>query len=199
VLRSLTLASMAQAGLWGVFGATWFLFAIEDLGLEPAIIGVIAAVGGVSSLVGALVTTRVGRRFGIGRLAVGAMLLSAVDNLLIPLAPAGAPSIAIAFLIGQQLIADSAVTAYDITEVSVRQSIVADRQLGRVDATVRVGLLLAQLVATLGAGALALVIGLRATSFLAPLGGLLAAAVIWFSPVRHLKSVEAVEQPGVGG
>jgi hypothetical protein len=94
------------------------------------------------------------------------MLLSAVGNLLIPLAPAGAPSIAIAFLIGQQLIADSAVTAYDITEVSVRQSIVADRQLGRVDATVRVGLLLAQLVATLGAGALALVIGLRATSFL---------------------------------
>jgi hypothetical protein len=81
----------------------------------------------------------------------------------------------------------------------VRQSIVADRQLGRVDATVRVGLLLAQLVATLGAGALALVIGLRATSFLAPLGGLLAAAVIWFSPVRHLKSAEAVEQPGVGG
>ena len=192
VLRSLTLASMAQAALWGIFGATWFLFAIEELGLEPAAIGVIAAVGGVSSLMGALVTTGISRRAGIGRLAIAAMLLSALGNLLIPLAPAGAPVIAIACLLGQQLITDSAITAYDITEVSVRQSIVEDRQLGRVDATVRVGLLLAQLLATLGAGALALVIGLRATSFLAPLGGLLAAAFIWFSPVRHLKTIEPV-------
>ena len=29
-------------------------------------------------------------------------------------------------------------------------------------------------------------IGLRATAWLAPLGGLVGAAILWFSPVRHL-------------
>ncbi len=45
--------------------------------------------------------------------------------------------------------------------------------------------------ATLAAGALALAIGLRATSLVAPLGGLLAAAIIWYSPVRDMKTLES--------
>ncbi len=69
-----------------------------------------------------------------------------------------------------------------------------DRQLGRVNATVHVATLLAQLVCTLGAGALALYIGLRETTFIAPLGGVLAAIFLWASPVRRMKSIE----PGPG-
>jgi hypothetical protein len=45
----------------------------------------------------------------------------------------------------------------------------------------------AQLVATLGAGLLAEVVGLRAVAAIAPLGGLAGALVIWFSPVRSLR------------
>ena len=51
----------------------------------------------------------------------------------------------------------------------------------------------AQLVATVGAGLLAEVIGLRATSFLAPLGGLLAAAILYWSPVRTLRDLSAYD------
>ena len=43
-----------------------------------------------------------------------------------------------------------------------------------------------QLAATLGAGMLAEVIGLRLTIALAPIGGLLGAAILWNSPVRRL-------------
>jgi hypothetical protein len=89
----------------------------------------------------------------------------------------------------QQLVADSAVTVYDITEVSVRQGVVHDRALGRVTSTFQVASGLAQLTATLAAGVLAEIIGLRATSWLAPIGGLLAAAVLWASPVRTLISL----------
>jgi MFS family permease len=199
LLRPTAIASAALAGLWGVFGATWYLFALQDLGLDPAAIGLIASAGGLSSLIGALVAPRVTRRFGIGRLVVVTMLVAALGNLFIPLAPSGAPLLAICFLLGQQLVADGAVTVYDITEVSIRQSVVQDRQLGRVNATVRVAMLLAQLVCTLGAGGLALVIGLRATSFLAPLGGLLAAAVLWASPVRRLTNLESAGSPGGAG
>jgi MFS family permease len=186
VLRSFAGAQMALAALWGVFGATWLLFAIDELELGPAAVGVIAGLGGLGSLMGALVAERATRRWGIGRVAIGAMLLAAFGNLLIPLAPAGAPFIAALFLVGQQLIGDSSVTVYDVTETSVRQTMVRDRELGRVASTFRVGAGLAQLVATVGAGVLAEAIGLRATAFLAPIGGLIGAAILFASPVRRL-------------
>jgi MFS family permease len=121
------------------------------------------------------------------------MLLAALGNAFIPLAPSGLPFIAIGCLVMQQLVADSAVTVYDITEVSVRQTLVHDRALGRVASTFTVAAMVAQLVATLLAGVLAEVIGLRATSWLAPIGGLVGAAILWFSPVRRLVTLpEAV-------
>ena len=186
ILRTLVAAQMALAALWGIFGATFFLFVLDDLHLSPAVVGVVAGVGGASSFIGAVVASRTTARWGIGPVAIGAMLLSAVGNAFIPLAPAGLPLVAVACLVLQQLIADSAVTVYDITEVSVRQTLVHDRALGRVTSTFKVAAMLSQLVATIGAGVLAEVIGLRATAWLAPVGGLVAAAILWFSPVRHL-------------
>ncbi|HEX6867166.1 MAG TPA: MFS transporter [Candidatus Limnocylindrales bacterium] len=186
VLRAFVGAQMALAALWGIFGATFFLFVLDDLGLSPAVLGLVAGVGGASSFIGAVVASRTTARWGIGPVAIGAMVLSAVGNAFIPLAPAGLPLVAVACLVLQQLIADSAVTVYDITEVSVRQTLVHDRALGRVTSTFKVAAMLAQLVATIAAGVLAEVIGLRATAWLAPIGGLVAAAILWFSPVRHL-------------
>jgi len=186
VLRAFVGAQMSLAALWGIFGATWFLFVLEDLGLSPAVLGVVAGVGGASSFIGAVVATRTTARWGVGPVAIGAMLLAALGNAFIPLAPSGLPLVAVACLAMQQLVADSAVTVYDITEVSVRQTLVHDRALGRVASTFKVAAMLAQLFATLAAGILAEVVGLRATSWLAPLGGLLGAAILWFSPVRHL-------------
>jgi MFS family permease len=194
ILRSLTLATMAMAGVWGIFGATWYLFALEDLGLDPAVIGLIAAAGGFSSLIGALAVARLNRRLGIGPMSIGALAVATFGFTLIPLAPSGAPLLAICFLVGQQLVADSALTAYDITETSVRQAIVEDRQLGRVNATVRVASLLAQLVLTLGGGLLAVAIGLRAASFVAPIGGVLAVAFLWYSPMRRLRSLPSAAE-----
>jgi MFS family permease len=194
VLRAFATASMLLAAMWGIFGATFFLFALEDLDLGPALVGGIAAIGGISSLFGAVLATRSTRRWGVGPVAVAAMLLCSLGQLFIPLAPAGLPVVALVFLVLQQLIADSAVTVYDVTEVSVRQSLVLDREQGRVAATFSVLAVAAQLVATIGAGLLAEAIGLRATAFLAPIGGVLAAAILWRSPVRALRTLPAADQ-----
>ena len=184
---------MAMATLWGVFGAIWILFAIDELGLGPAAIGIIAGFGGLSSLVGAVVAERVTRRLGVGRAAIASMLVASVGFVLIPLAPAGIPFLAFGFLLGQQLIGDGAVTLYDIAETSVRQSRVHDRALGRVAATAQVGSVGAQLAAALVAGLLAEVIGLRATAFLAPLGTLVAAGILVASPVRRLRDLPVMD------
>jgi MFS family permease len=190
ILRATTLASAATHAMWGVFGALYFLFAVDELALDAAAIGLIAAVGGVSSLAGALLTPRLSRRFGIGRVVLGGVLFGMLGSYFIPLAPAGAPLIAVALLIGQQLTTDPAMTAFDITDTSIRQTIVHDRQLGRVNATVKVAVLLVQLSATLLAGFLALEIGLRAMLFIGPTVGLLAVLAIWFSPVRKIRRIE---------
>ena len=194
ILRAFAGAQMALAALWGIFGATWFLFVLDDLQLSPAVLGVVAGVGGASSFIGAVVASRATQRWGVGPVAIGGMLLAAVGNAFIPLAPSGLPLVAVGCLVMQQLVADSAVTVYDITEVSVRQTLVHDRALGRVSSTFHVLAVLAQLTATLAAGVLAEVIGLRATSWLAPLGGLLGAAILWFSPVRHLLVLPATSE-----
>jgi MFS family permease len=177
---------MGLAAMWGIFGATWLLFVTEDLHLDPALVGVIAALGGFGSLFGALLAERVANRFGIGQVMVASMLAAAAGNLLIPLAPAGLPVVAVACLLGQQLIGDTAVTVFDVTEISVRQARVDDRRLGRVNATVRVAMVVAQLAATLAGGLLAEAIGLRGSTFLAPIGALLGAWALLASPVRSL-------------
>jgi MFS family permease len=193
VLRALTLASMASASMWGVFGALWYLFAIEDLGLDAAAIGIVAAVGGISSLFGALLTTRLTGRFGVGRVLLVAMLVGMLGSYSIPLAPIGAPLLAMVFLIAQQLITDPAMTAFDITDTSIRQAIVHDRQLGRVNATVRVAILVAQLAVTLAAGLLALQLGIRTMLFVGPTIGLLGVLALWFSPVRRARRIDDLE------
>jgi Na+/melibiose symporter-like transporter len=197
LLRAFVLAQMSLSALWGIFGATWLLFVLEGLSIGPAAIGVIAGVGGFASLVGAVVATRATRRWGIGPVAITALLLAAVGNAFIPLAPAGLPVVAAGSLIIAQLLGDSAVTVYEVTEVSVRQALVRDRALGRVASTFHVASGVVQLVATLGAGLLAGVIGLRTTMWLAPFGGVLGAAVLWFSPVRHLIALPATVEDEV--
>ena len=186
ILRWLLWGSLGLSAMWGVFGATWLLFANGDLGLDPATIGVVAALGGFGSLLGALLAERAARRVGLGRLVVVSLLFAALGNLLIPLAPAGLPIVAVAFLVGQQLIGDTAVTVFDVTEISVRQARVDDRRLGRVNATVRVAMVMAQLAGTLAGGLVAEVIGLRGAAFLAPIGALLGAWALLASPVRSL-------------
>ena len=96
ILRAFAGAQMALAALWGVFGATFFLFVLDELQLSPAVLGLVAGVGGASSFIGAVIATRATKRWGIGRVAIAAMLLSAVGNAFIPLAPAGLPLVAIA-------------------------------------------------------------------------------------------------------
>jgi MFS family permease len=193
LLRPFLGAQMLMSTLWGIFGATWFLFALQELDVGPAMIGVIAGVGGASSFLGAVVATRATSRWGVGPVAIGAMLLAALGNLFIPLAPAGAPLLAVVFLLVQQLVGDSAVTVYDVTETSVKQSRVADRELGRVSSTFHVGSAATQFAAAIGAGLLAEVIGLRATAFLAPVGALLAAAILYWSPVRTLRDLPRMD------
>jgi MFS family permease len=194
ILRPLLLTEMSQGAMWGVTGAIYLLWAVE-LGLGPAAIGIIAAAGGAGSLLGALLVGRAVRLWGIGPSAVGAMGLAAIGSALIPLAPAGLPLVAAAFLISHQIVGDAGATAFDVTERSVMQATVDHQALGRASSTFTVAFGSAQLVATVVAGLVAEAIGLRGAAVLAPIGAIVGAVVLWRSPVWSLRSAALEADP----
>ena len=187
VLRAIAGASAAAHVLWGVFGTTYLLFATHDVGLGPATIGVIAGLGGAGSLVGAVLAERAVRRLGLGRTLLLGMIGFTAGSAFIPLAPSGAIVLGAACLAAQQLIGDTFATAYDVVEVSLRQSIVADENLGRVNGTIRFTTVLFQLAATIGGGLIAESLGLRAAMALGLGGGIVAIGFVWFSPIRSMR------------
>ncbi len=189
ILRAITGATASAHVLWGVFGTSYLLFATEIVGLGPAAIGIIAGLGGIGALVGALIAGRTGRRLGLGRAMLVTMIAFTLGNALIPMAPSGAIFVGAAFLIGQQLLGDSGGSAYEILEVSLRQSIVEDRMLGRVNGTIRFSEDLCQLGGTIIGGIVAEMFGLRAAMAVGVLGGVVAVAFLWFSPIRELTEI----------
>lgn len=191
VLRSLALASASLHLVYGVFGAIYFLYVSEVLGLEPAAIGAIAAVGGISSFFGAVFVGRVARRIGVGSTLLVGIAGFGVGHVFLPMAPSGAPLVASLFLIGSQLISDGAATGYEILDMSVRQAVVDDRSLGRVNATIGTSSTLLMLVATVFAGVAGELYGLRPVAWIALGGAVLAFVVIWLSPLRRMREVPA--------
>ena len=109
----------------------------------------------------------------------------------IPLAPADALALGAACLIAQQLVGDGFGTVYEVAQVSLSQSIVEDRLLGRVNGTIRFFEDLFQLGGTIVGGIVAEVLGLREATAVAVLGGVVAIGFLWFSPIRGLRAIPA--------
>jgi MFS family permease len=190
ILRTVILAGSGAHLLWGAFGAVYLVFATDELGLGPATIGLIAAVGGISSLVGALIATRTTRRIGVGPSILLGLTAFTLGNALIPLAPAASAGLAVAFLVGQQLIGDIGATLEEITELSLIQSTVPNALLGRVNSAYDFLTHLALLAGTVGAGLIGEWLGLRQALLFGLLGGFAAIAFVWFSPLRTLRDLD---------
>ena len=185
VLRAIGGCTLARGATHGFIAPLIMLFAIRELGIQPGILWMIFATGGLSSLVGALVAVRVTERFGIGRVMVWGILIGSVSPLFIALAH-GPLVVAAAFLVAEQVIGGMPITVYSITQISLRQAITPERALGRVNASMGFLELSAVVAVSLAAGAAAETIGIRWTlaggTFSLMLGGLWLAA----SPVRRI-------------
>lgn len=185
VLRLIALRTGTAAFFFGFFGTLYVVFAIRELRMQPAVLGVVIALGGVSSLCGALLADRVGRWFPLHRVLFGATLLSGLAFLLIPLAYG---PVAGAILLGlSQLIGDISYPVYNIQELTLRQKLAPPHLLGRVNSFIQMlfkGLLPA---GAMVAGALATWIGMRPVMAMAGIGVSLSA--LWLLPLgRHLRA-----------
>jgi len=168
--------------LCGSFMASLYtLFALRDLGLSPAQLGVAIGCGGVGGLIGAALAAPAAARWGTRRTLLGSLALTAVMQAFIPLAPA-VPWIAMLFLIASQVVGDGAMTVYLVNETTLRQQLLPQEALGRSAATWQVAAgLLTPAGALLGA-LLAEAFGLRPTLWVLAAG--FAAALLWLLAAR---------------
>jgi predicted MFS family arabinose efflux permease len=178
-------------------GTVYFLFVNEELGFPVGALGFIFATGGIGSLIGAAMSTRVTARFGAGPALIGSLVILAIGQGSIALATS-VGLFAVVVMLGQQL-TDAFWLYYESTSMSLRQLNAPEAMLGRINGAFEslefVGLLL-------GAGLGALLgefVGLRAT--LVTGSALLAVAglPLLLSPVRETREVTVAEVSSVAG
>jgi MFS family permease len=175
-----------------VFAALFILYATKELGVAPATLGLVLGAAAVGGILGAIVTSRVARRIGIGRaFALGCVLFPA-PLLLVPLAE-GPEWVILACLFLAEFGCGFGVMMLDISAGAIAAAVVPERLRSRVSGAYMVVNYGVRPVGALVGGALGTAIGLRETLWIATVGALL--GVLWLlpSPILGLRELPEPE------
>jgi predicted MFS family arabinose efflux permease len=179
--------------------ATLIVFAVRELGLSAAEIGIVFGLGNLGAIVGALSANRLARRFGVGRTIVGSTALGGPGIILIALAPREFP---VPFLVAGGMLIGFEAVVYNINQVSFRQAITPTAMQGRMNATMRFIVWGTIPIGSILGGAIATVVGLREAIWIGAFGAFLAVIPLVVSPVRHLREMptpaEDPDDPAAG-
>ncbi len=196
VLVPLTLRSVIAHVSGSFYGVLYTLYLINDLHLSPFLLGIVVSAGGVGSLIGSFFASRVIGRLGFGPALIWMATGASIIGVLTPLA--GGPLwLAVLMVFLPQLLGDGLQTVEEVAEISLIQSVIPDRILGRVNATLEVfshGI--AYPLGALLAAALAGVIGIRGGIAIGWAGMAASILLLVFSPlprVRQPSDVASVE------
>ena len=173
----------------------FLVYAVRTLDLSPEEVGLIFTLGGLGGLLGALVSQRLTRRFGVGRTTIAMTFLFGSAGFLVPLAPKDFPH---PYLVASFMISSFAIVVYNITQVSLRQAIAPQRIQGRMNAVMRFLVWGTIPLGSLTGGVLASTIGLRETLFVGAAGGLLSALPIVLSRAQRTLGEIPEPEPELG-
>lgn len=162
------------------------MFLVRTVGLNSGAVGGLLATGGAGGILGALIATRVARRFGTARASVAGIVLTAPFALLIPLT---APGPGLVFFVIGSVLPIVGVIVYNVIVGSFRQTYCPPGLLGRVAATMRFILFGSIPLGGLLGGALGSAIGIRAALWILVCGSLLPAVVLIASPLRRMRDL----------
>lgn len=193
ILRAFFASSAAYDVCWNAVAAVYFLLLTRELGLPPAALGLIVAVGSVGSLLGSVLAGRLARRVGLGRSIIAAQLLLGASGLLIPLAVA-LPWAALPVLLVAEAVQLFMNAIYSVNRASVELAVTPDRLRGRVRGSRAViGAAAVTAGAALG-GVLDERIGTGATTLVATCGGALAFVWLLLSPIPTIREMSDLSE-----
>jgi MFS family permease len=181
-------ACTATFNFFGSFSnGVLLVFAVRELGIRPAVIGLAFTLGNVGALIAAFSAGRISGKFGVGPTIIGASIIGGPAFLLVPFAPHG--NAALAVMGPAILLASFTNVVYNVTQVSLRQAITPERIQGRMNSVMRFIVWGTLPLGTLLGGALGSWIGLKETLILGGLGCCLPFLPVLFSPVRGLREM----------
>jgi MFS family permease len=166
-------------------GPVYLLYVYRELGFQPGVLGMVFAVGAISSLAGALAVAPISRRLGMGRGMILGLGLFAGSILVLPLAP-GAGLVGLLVLCVAQA-GDGFEVLFDVNQASLRQTVTPASLLGRVSGSVEFASSFAGLLGVAAGGLLGGTIGLRPTLVVAGSAVLIGAVWLALSRVRALR------------
>lgn len=191
-IRALLVMTGTGGLFGGFFGALYIAFVLRGLGLNPALLGLGIATGGLGALAGSVLAQPIGRRLGVGPAICATGVASALGAMIVLLGP---PTLAggTAALMVSQFLGDFFGVVPMILATSLRQVLLPASVLGRVGATFRAVSGAAMVAGALAGGALGQAFGLRQT-LLGAIAGLLVGP-LWgaFSPLARVREMPAGE------
>ena len=131
LLRSLAIALGVLNGLGAMQQAVDVLFAQEILGLSAAGFGALGIAGAVGGVLGSVVAQRVSERLGPGNALFVTIVVSGVGPALIGAIPS-VPLVFSVFVVGSFF-----ATVWNVITVALRQTLIPDHLLGRVNSVYR--------------------------------------------------------------
>jgi len=137
VLFPIAMRSVVAHVAGSFYGVLYTIYLIQELHLSPLLLGIVVSAGGVGSLIGSLVASRVIRAAGLGPALIWTAAGASVLGVLTPLAQ-GPILLATVMVLLPQLIGDGLQTIEGVAELSLIQGLSPDRILGRVNATLEV-------------------------------------------------------------
>lgn len=185
-----TVASYAASVLFiGMYQAMVILFMVRSAGLRGAAIGLVLGLGNLGFVAGATLARRLGARIGVGWAIVASLGLIAAGFLV---SSAATSWWAVPCLVAGQFVSSLGTPVYNVTFISLRQTVTPPELLGRVTAVCRtLGRGLVPLGALAGAW-IAAAAGSRTVLVVAGLGGLAALAPVVFSAVPGVRTLDQV-------
>jgi MFS family permease len=184
-----------------VIFAVYFVYAYRHLGLTPALMGLIGAIGATGWLAGSASADRLRRKLGVNGATILGASLTGPAALLVPLAPKH--HLAIPFLAASGAIMGFGAVVYNIQQVSLRQAITPERLQGRMNASMRFLVWGTIPLGSLVGGALSSAFGVRTAIFVGACLGFVSVFPILLSPLRTLREfpepdeVPILHEPGL--
>jgi MFS family permease len=177
-----------------IFWALFILYVVRSLHVRPGTLGLVLGAGAVGGVIGSLITTRLGRRIGIGPTYLLGCILFPVPLVLVPLA-GGPQPLVLAMLFLAEFGSGLGVMILDISAGSIFAALVPHRLRSRVSGAYMVVNNGVRPVGSLIGGLLGSTIGLRPTLWIAVIGAI--AGFLWLlpSPIPKMRELPESAEP----
>ncbi|MGI9096178.1 MAG: MFS transporter [Candidatus Limnocylindrus sp.] len=183
-------AATATSNLFSTMANTLiFLFAIRELHMSEALIGLSFTIAGIGGLAAAAAADRVSKRLGVGKTILYMSPLAGPFLALVAIGQPDATVLNVALLAASGFTGIASGTIYNINQVSLRQAITPEPMQGRMNATMRWFVWGTIPIGALLGGVLGESIGVRATIALGGSLSTLAFVPLLFGPVPAVREM----------